>query len=620
MIANNVLLTTEINGFELRQFYYSPQVLLPPNNTLLHSLYGFITYKPEWDEIVYTGNASPTITVHDAAIFASSNVVSVLNAPTLNDFRINQEVIGDTLPSDTRIKYINEDNFTLTLTKNSTANYIGKLKFKGFVDNDDKITLYDPSNKLQPIDYTKCAVKIDVTNIPGELIYYKHIKGFDAQTKTLLVDSVFDDAPYIDEKSTVQIVYDDTHPPPPKNTVKYKKDIYKNIIFLKKLVPNDISPVIKRVNWTSDAVYDYYRDDLDMFELKEDGSKKYNFYIMNQFYQVFKCLWNGNGRPSTVEPYFVAGNFDDIENIFYDPDDGYKWKYMFTIPQGKLQKFMDDTWMPLPTNDLPDVTASSEKQGGIEAINVTNTGSGYNLSNAIVNIVITGDGYGASAYAEVDSKTEKLENIVVKSPGYGYSTANVSIVSSSGSGAKAVASISPIAGNGSDIISELGCDNLMVTCMFVGTENGKMPADIKIRQFGLLVNPDASSVYPRSIANGESYSTTTDIVVSSGFGSFVDGELIYQTPNNANIANAVFVSTCVKYEPAGNRLRLTNTRGTIFTGRPVYGYSSGTSRTLLQSINSDFINYSGNIIYVENRESIQRSLDGLELFRVVLKF
>ena len=159
----------------------------------------------------------------------------------------------------------------------------------------------------------------------------------------------------------------------------------------------------------------------------------------------------------------------------------------------------------------------------------------------------------------------------------------------------------------------------MITVLYDGSEKTKLPTNINIRQLGLLVNPQANSNYP-AIANSETYSFTTDIVVSNGFGYFKDGELVYQTPNNANVANATFSATCVDYEPSPNKLRLTNTNGNFVIGNPIYGYSSGTVRTLLQTIYPDIVRYSGNIIYVENREPIARAEGAMELFRIVLRF
>lgn len=620
MIANNSILTNDSNSYEITQFFYAPQVILPPDNKNLQSLYGFISYNQPWNETAYTSNIAETLIIRDAAIIESSNSLIIVNEPTLNDFFIGQKVYHENLPANTVIEQINYEDFVLTLNKTAIKTSVGKFEFKGFIPNDNKITLYDNGN-LSSINnfYSDCAVKIDVLNDPGELNYYRSAVGYDSATKTITLNEPLTDYPPINSSSSVSLVYDNDHPPKPKDTIKYKKQIFKNMFYLKKITSNNISPVIRRINWSVGEIYDYYQDDINLYEKNPDGTPVHKFYVMNQFYQVFKCLWNNNGGPSTVEPYFVAGNFDDTTNIFYDPDDGYKWKYMFTISYGKLQQFMDENWIPIPISPPPEVLYSTEKAGGIEVINVTNGGGGYDLSNSIVDIVITGDGIGASAYAEVDQTTKTIQNIVIRNPGYNYTTANVIISSASGNNASAFASVSQIGGNGSDIMSELGCDRVMVAFLFQESEGNKLPIDMQIRQIGLISSPTANSTYPY-VANAESYATSTDAIVSNGFGTFQDGEIVYQTPNNANFANSTFSATCVNFESAPNKMRLINLNGTYVNGSSIYGLSSGTVRTLLQVFDPDIIKYTGHIIHIENRQEIQRSSDGLELFRLVIKF
>ncbi len=620
MIANNSILTQESNSFTLTQFYYSPQAILPPDNKNLQSLYGFISYADVWNKPIFSSNTAETIIKYNAAILQNSNILQLPDAITLNDFTIGQKVYGDGLPENTYIETINEEEFYVTLNNNSISTNIGEYTFVGFVEN-NKVTLYDENNVLSNINgfYNDCGIKIDVLNVPGELVYERDVIDYDAETKTITVDEPFYDYPLINSSSSVQLFYNNKNPPPPEDTIKYKKQVFKNMFYLKKITSNNISPVVKRINWTSGTVYDYYRDDIDLYKKDEDGTPLLKFYIINRFNQVFKCLWNNNGGQSLIEPYFVAGNFDDNTNVFYDPDDGYKWKYMYTITYRDLQRFMDDNWMPVSITTPPDYVASLEKAGGIEVINVTNSGENYDTSVAPVDVIITGDGTGATAYAEVDTETKTIQNIVVRTPGKDYTEATVAISSLQGTGATAFPSISPIGGNGSDVLTELACDRIMVTFMLEGSEENKLPTDMQIRQLGLLSSPIATSTYPY-VANAESYSISTDVIVSNGFGTYQDGEIIYQTPDNANIANATFTATCVNFEAAPNKIRVVNTKGTPVNGSSIYGYNSGTVRTLLQTFNPDLIKYTGHIIHIENREEIQRSNDGMELFRLVLKF
>ena len=120
---------------------------------------------------------------------------------------------------------------------------------------------------------------------------------------------------------------DDNNPPTPQADVKYIKQAQKNMFVAKLIGVNDISPVIQRIDWTSGVTYEHYQDDIDMIELDDNGNLVHIFYAENKYDQVFKCLWNNNDQPSTVEPYFEPGSYN-TNNIFQSTD-GYKWKYIY---------------------------------------------------------------------------------------------------------------------------------------------------------------------------------------------------------------------------------------------------------------------------------------------------
>ena len=107
----------------------------------------------------------------------------------------------------------------------------------------------------------------------------------------------------------------DIDPDMPSQTTAYLKNVYKNIFVVKKIQTNDISPVIQRVDWTSGVIYDYYRDDIDMLQKDINGFLIYNFYVRNQYDQVFKCLWNNNGAASINQPFFQPGTYG-TNNIY----------------------------------------------------------------------------------------------------------------------------------------------------------------------------------------------------------------------------------------------------------------------------------------------------------------
>ena len=291
---------------------------------------------------------------------------------------------------------------------------------------------------------------------------------------------------------------DDNNPPTPTQDQKYIKQVFKNMFVAKNITSNDISPVIKRVDWTTGVTYDYYRSDVDMFALNSDGTPVYSFYVRNQYDQVFKCLWNA-GVPSTVEPYFEPGSYGT--NNIYLGADGYKWKYMYTIDTGTKVKFMNADWLPVPVGaNTPNPLLSAAGAGNIDVINVTNGGTGYDLANAIVTVTVTGDGTGATGTVEVTDGV--ITDIVVTSTGTNYTYANVSITSTIGSNAIAIAPPSPIGGHSFDPISELGTSHVMFAVEFNGSEGETIPTDITFHQLGILINPTTSELSPLPAIDG----------------------------------------------------------------------------------------------------------------------
>lgn len=408
----------------------------------------------------------------------------------------------------------------------------------------------------------------------------------------------------------------ETTPPAPEQNQKYLKDTFKNMFVAKKITTNDMSPVIERIDWTSGETYAYYDDSINMFELDINGTILRRFYVKNRFDQVFKCLWNNNGGVATTEPYFEPGTFS--ANKIFQGADNYKWKYMYTITSGSKLKFMDDAWMPVPISSrIPNPFSSFAGRGNIDVINVTDGGTGYDPSNAAVTIAITGDGRFASANAVVVSGS--ITDIVVANTGSNYSYANVSISSTIGSGAVAISPTSPIAGHGYDPVTELGVKHIMLTARFTRDESGKLPTDIDFRQLGLLVNPYAYFGTAIGVANADIYKTTTDFVVSQGFGAYTPDETVYQSVDGL-LASSTFTATVLSFDVATNTVKLINTDGTANNSALLYGATSGTSRVVLQQQPPDFITFSGYMTYLENREPVQRNADGSEIFKLVLGY
>lgn len=414
---------------------------------------------------------------------------------------------------------------------------------------------------------------------------------------------------------------DENDPDTPTQDQATLKKIFKNIFVAKQVHANDISPVVERRDWTSGTVYDYYRDDVNMFEqASASGKQVLKYYVKNRYDQVFKCLWNNNDVPSTVEPYFEPGSYG-TNNLYLSPSldndgDGYKWKYMYTINTGEKVKFMDRNWMPVVIGADYTGPFTAAGAGSIDVINVVDGGSGYDPVMADVNVVITGDGSGATATATVVDGV--ITEIIVTNPGTNYSYVSVTIESTVGSGAVLLAPTSPIGGHGFDPVAEFGCHHVMFTAEFAQDEGGIIPTDIDFHQIGLLTSPSEKTINDGvQPAYADIYKTTTDLVAAPGFGAYTNDEVVYQ---GASLETASFVGTVLSFDEASNVIRVLNTTGTLTTNAPVFGDTSKTTRTLLSYSLPTFITYSGYMSFIENRTGIQRSADGIEQIKIVLGY
>lgn len=157
----------------------------------------------------------------------------------------------------------------------------------------------------------------------------------------------------------------DEVPPVPQDTTIAAIQVYNDMIFGKKIKNDSITTMIKRYEWNENTVYDMYRDNDTNLVNKQ-------FYVVNDDaveLNVYKCLFNNNGAKSTQKPFGK-----DITPIEF-PQDGYIWKYMYTVDQVNIRKFATTEYAPVTPNE---VITNSAVAGSIEIVTVDNSGAGYN--------------------------------------------------------------------------------------------------------------------------------------------------------------------------------------------------------------------------------------------------
>jgi hypothetical protein len=122
------------------------------------------------------------------------------------------------------------------------------------------------------------------------------------------------------------------------------------------------------------------------------------FYVITDEYNIYKCLDNNNGAPSTTKPI-------GTQVLPITLSDGYVWKYLYNVPIALRTKFLTETHMPVVTA----LTQQFYSAGGIEAVNIDSIGTGYTQAN----ITVSGDGY-------LESDPVFLNSVIITTGGTGY--------------------------------------------------------------------------------------------------------------------------------------------------------------------------------------------------------
>ena len=171
---------------------------------------------------------------------------------------------------------------------------------------------------------------------------------------------------------------------PTRPTNSFKDDISAriNMTALSRLDATNTNLGIKKRTWRSGAIYGQYSTNQDQSESPND-----NYYVVQtavnlpEYGAIYKCLDNNGGRPSTAAPYLdIAQSVKPVTLR-----DGYKWKYMTTIPGALLSQFNTNQ---SPLQDYIPLWNSTDYAGSlgtIDRIDVDTSGIGYGYSDTSPN-------------------------------------------------------------------------------------------------------------------------------------------------------------------------------------------------------------------------------------------
>ena len=386
---------------------------------------------------------------------------------------------------------------------------------------------------------------------------------------------------------------------------EYQDLIYwSETIALKRILPTDYKQVVKRHDWSAGVVYTQY----DNLSSNLYGS---NFYVLTVDNNVYKCISNNYGAVSTDKP---TGK---LTSIFITAD-GYRWKYLYSLTDTDLLKFLTVEYMPVNIDN--DVTATAIK-GTVDNIIVTNAGNLYS-TNSNITISILGDGTGATAGSVLLTGANTINKIESSVYGSNYTYATVAISGGGGSNATARTIVSPKNGHGSNVYSELGARYVMINSRLNYAEgSGDFPVINDYRRIGIVKNPVSNTT--STIATEITLNSTYTILLSNITGTFTIDENIYGNNNNANgfvvsaNANVITGNGAIRYITP---IELYSGNVAFQIGETILGSNSLATGTITGITVPEVNKNTGQILYVENRTKITRNSDQAENIHIVIEF
>lgn len=391
----------------------------------------------------------------------------------------------------------------------------------------------------------------------------------------------------------------------------------------------DISFVIPRNNWASGAIYSPYRD-------HTAGYPTQPYYVINENNQVYICIQQakntaGTALTSTVQP---TGNTSGTP---FTLSDGYVWKFLYSISALDASKFISANFIPVKLQGATDSDsqAADTEQKAVQDAAVVGQITGYVIDSAgagytsAPTLTVSGNGTAAKATATISggavSKVELVDSSGSLTLGSGYDFAKVTVTGggSPGKQAKIRPVLSTELGLGGDPRDDLKAASIMFNSKPDGEEGGDFIIGQDFRQVGLLKNVKDS-------ASGVIFTAATGIalkkLVLSGAGagnSFTADNTIKGNTSNTKAFIDKQDSANIWYHQTEDTGFGNFDSGEGITELGTDGLATGTTATLDATyapyVNPDFLNTTGDVLYIDNRGSVTRSSTSTEDIKIVIQ-
>lgn len=477
---------------------------------------------------------------------------------------------------------------------------------------------------------------------------------------------------------------DEENPPTPDNSLKSEYDAWHDMTALKKIDGQDVRLGFRRIDWTTSTVYYEYREDVDLTDKdfyiytdekkvykcisnnngaastikpthtdnsitkQADGYKwKYMFTLSDSLIRKFfvpgylpvgenetvvnnavkgaieniRINTGGSGySASTTVPVFVSG----------DGDENASATATLTVDGGTIVGITvlsgGSNYPYAPESNIPVAIRQVGNNGAVE--------TGYCLANtdengavSSITLVLGGSGYtsGTASIVQSSCQAEATTNgtgvvtdvsIATGKQGQNFRKASAKVVGTSTSEATLTPTISPFLGHGASPERELLARYALVNLRFAYDEGeGDFTVANDFRRIGMMESPLNYGTTTASTAQtlDAKYRITLN---ESNVPFTADDTIVGETSGAIGLQVDVFES---------NKLRVIRGNDVsnyidFSVGETVRGLSSGASGTIASITNPEVEPYSGDILFINNREAITRRNDQIETITLVLEY
>ena len=392
----------------------------------------------------------------------------------------------------------------------------------------------------------------------------------------------------------------------PVRTLREERLARANLQSLKKVASSSF--VIPRYNWTSGTIYTGFND-------ATVGIPSNAYYVLTENNEVYICLQQGKSatgvaNTSTVVPsYSVAGV--SVSQAF-ETADGYRWKFLYSVSAALANSFLSAGFVPVSfqTDSSGVLSGIARDQalvqeaavgGQILGGTVISGGSGYTSAPTVT---VVGNGTGAAATATISGGVVvKVEmNNESAGLGSGYDYANFTFSGGGGTGASVRPIITSIDGIGKDARNDLKSSSIMMNIKPNGSESGDWVLGNDFRQIVVLKNPtdSAGTLFTDNTGRALKY-----LALTTTGAAFANNTVIRGASSSAGAYVVEILDSNLYYtqdEYTGF--------GTFSAGETIDDSASAESRVVDLVKAAEVDAFSGEVLYIENRASVNRPGDG----------